>query len=303
MTLPRKMGQLKNGVGRLGAALLSLALMAAMAWAQEGEAHGGGEHGGGHEAKSPLAEHSAIYYSLIGTLVGIGIIVFCSSRIMKLSTREASRGQLLIEQAVASMTHFCKSAIGEGGEKFTAFVGTIFAYVLCSNLCGVLPFYLNQHEKGAPPASLTPAPSANLSMTLALGLIVFIIFNVVGIKANGIGKYLAHFAGPIPALAILMFPIEIVGVLVRPISLAMRLFGNVFGEETVIAVLVGMSAATFIVPLHAPMLAFGVFGSVVQAGVFAILTCSYIALAIGDHGHDEHGHGEHEHGHAAPAAH
>jgi len=303
MTLPQKMGQLKSGVLRVGATVLSMALMAAMAWAQEAEAHSGGEHGGGHEAKSPLAEHDAIYYSLIGTLVGIGIILFCSSRITKLSTREASRGQLLIEQAVASMSHFCKSAIGHGGEKFTAFVGTIFAYVLCSNLCGVLPFYLNQHEKGAPPASLTPAPSANLSMTLALGLIVFILFNVVGIKANGIGKYLAHFAGPIPALAILMFPIEIVGVLVRPISLAMRLFGNVFGEETVIAVLVGMSAATFIIPLHAPMLAFGVFGSVVQAGVFAILTCSYIALAIGDHGHDEHGHGEHEHGHAAPAAH
>lgn len=303
MTLPGSLGQRNKSIGRIGAALLTLVLSAAMAWAQEGEGHGGGHSGGGHEAKSPLAEHNAIYYSLVAVLVGIGIILFCASRISKLSTREPSRGQLLIEQAVASMEHFCRGAIGQGGEKFTAFVGTIFAFVLFSNLCGVLPFYWNQHEAGAMPASMTPAPSANLSMTLALGFIVFLVFNIVGIKANGIGKYLAHFMGPIPALAILMFPIEIIGVLVRPVSLAMRLFGNVFGEETVIAVLVGMSAATFVIPLHAPMLAFGVFGSVVQAGVFAILTCSYIALAIGDHGHDDHGHSEHEHDHAATAAH
>ena len=287
-----------SAIKRVGASLGALALSASLAWAQEHGAEGAA-HGGEHAEKGMLAEHNAIYYSLVGTVVGIGIILFCKSQITKLSLRSPSRGQLLIEQAVASMEHFCRGSIGPGGEKFTAFVGTLFAYVLFCNLCGVLPFYWNQHAAGAIPASLTPAPTANLSMTLALGLIVFVLFNVVGIKANGAKAYFAHFAGPIPALAPIIFIIEMIGVLVRPISLGMRLFGNIFGEETVIAVLVGMAATTFIVPLHAPMLAFGVFGGVVQAGVFAILTCSYIALAIGDHG--DHGHDEH--GHEAAQAH
>jgi F-type H+-transporting ATPase subunit a len=296
---------------RIGASLTTLALTAALAWGQEHGAEAGGEHaaggahaaGGEHAIVNPLAEHQPWYYSLVGLGVAAAILIVFATRSRNLSVRNPSRGQLLAEQAVASMQHFCRGAIGAGGEKFTAFVGTLFAFVLCSNLCGVLPFYLKKgHEEGAPAISFTPAPSANLSMTLALGAIVFVLFNVVGIKANGIKNYLAHFAGPLPALAPLLFPIEIIGVIVRPISLGMRLFGNIFGEETVIAVLVTMSAATFIVPLHAPMLAFGVFGAVVQAGVFSILACSYIALAIGEHDHDHgHGHDEHGHGHESPA--
>lgn len=298
---------------RMGASLTVLALTTAFAWAQEHGAEAGGEHaaGGhaaGHEVPNPLAEHQPWYYSLVGLGVAAAIVAVFAARSRNLSLRNPSRGQLLAEQAVASMQHFCRGAIGAGGEKFTAFVGTLFAFVLCSNLCGVLPFYLKKgHEEGAPAISFTPAPSANLSMTLALGFIVFVIFNVVGIKANGAKSYFGHLMGPIPALAPLLFPIELIGLFVRPISLGMRLFGNIFGEETVIAVLVTMSAATFIIPLHAPMLAFGVFGAVVQAGVFAILACSYIALAIGEHdhdhghGHDEHGHGDHAHQEAAHA--
>ncbi len=301
----RKETRMKIGMRLAG---LWLALQSGLiAFAQDhgeaaAEGHGGG-HGGEHVATSPLKAHAAEYYTIIGFLVGLGIVMFIASKTKNLSARNPNRGQLLMEQAVASMRHFCRGAIGAGGEKFAPLIGTIFAYVLFSNLCGVLPFYIKPpHEPGGEPHSFTPAPTANLSMTLALGFIVFIIFNVVGIKANGIGKYLAHFAGPIPALAPLMFPIEIVGVLVRPISLAMRLFGNVFGEETVIAVLIGMAAATFVIPLQAPMLAFGVFGSIVQAGVFAILSCSYIALAIGDHGHDhEEGHGHEHHGELSAA--
>ncbi len=289
-------GNLRRGVERL-TVLLSTMAFSAVAFAQEhgAEAAGahaeGGKHGGGGNL---LAEHTPWYYSGVAFLVALFVIFFCASRARGLSARKPGRGQLLIEQGVASMRHFCRGAIGPGGEKFAPFVGTIFAFILCANLCGVLPFYVSKnHEEGAAPISLTPAPSANLSLTLALGLIVFVLFNWVGIKANGPKKYFAHFMGPIPLLAPLMLPIELIGVLVRPISLGMRLFGNVFGEETVIAVLIGMAVTTFVVPLHAPMLAFGVFGGVVQAGVFAILTCSYIALAIGDHG-DDHGHGHAE---------
>jgi F-type H+-transporting ATPase subunit a len=261
-------------------------------------------HAVAHEAVSPLAEYSPYWYSGMGFLIALLVLILGKIWIgAQLTKRNPSKGQLLAEQAVASMNHFCEAAIGHGGKKYAPFVGTIFAFILCSNLCGVIPLYWRRtHEGGV--MSFTPAPTANLSMTLALGFIVFVLFNYVGIKANGFGKYMAHFAGPIKAMAPFMFLIEIVGVLVRPISLAMRLFGNVFGEEMVIAILIGLSASIlpwFLpLPLHLPMLLFGVFGSIVQAGVFAILTCSYIALAIGDHGDDHAHHDNHNaaaHGH------
>lgn len=284
--------------------------------AQAGGEHAAPEHGAavegeGHAAAGaahaahvePLGEHYAPWYSGVGFAVALFILVFCKVKMGTLTRRSPSRGQLLIEQAVASITHFTKSAIGPGGEAFAPFIGTVFAFVLCSNLCGVIPMYWwsSKHNPSGPAWSFTPAPTANISMTFALGFIVFILFNMQGIKANGLGGHLKHFAGPMPALAPLIFPIELIGALVRPVSLAMRLFGNVFGEETVIAVLITMAATLTmgVIPFQTPMLAFGVFGSIVQAGVFAILSCSYIALSIGDHGHDhdhDHGHGHEEHG-------
>jgi F-type H+-transporting ATPase subunit a len=262
-------------------------------------AHGSGEHSGAHNI---LKEHPAEYYSYVGLGVATLIVVIFSLLARNLAKRNPSKGQLLLEQGVASMRHFCRSVIGPGGEKYTAFVGTIFTYVLCCNMCGVLPLYWQKGEGMA--GSFTPAPSANLSMTLALGIIVFIYFNYVGIKANGVKNYFGHLFAPIPGLPLILGYImggfigliETFSLCVRPFSLGLRLFGNVFGEETVIAVLIMMGAG-FLFPVQIPLLAFGVFGGLVQAGVFAILTSSYIGLAIGDHAHDEHHHDEnHAHG-------
>ena len=271
----------------------------------QGETHASVGHGGGHSGPvrhDKLGEHVAGWYSGMAFVIALVVIIFSRMRMGKLDVRRPTRGQLLIEQGVASITHFTKASIGHGGERFAPFVGVVFAFVLLSNLCGVLPMYWLPTGEGMTPAwSFTPAPTANISVTFALGLIVFVLFNAEGIRANGVIGHLKHFAGPMPALAPLIFPIELIGALVRPLSLAMRLFGNVFGEETVIAVLISMAAmlTSGLVPFQVPMLAFGVFGSIVQAGVFAILTCSYIALSIGDHGdHGHSGHGEHGAAHA-----
>jgi F-type H+-transporting ATPase subunit a len=259
----------------------------------------GAAHGGEHEAHNILKEHPASYYSFVGLGVATLIVVVFGLLLSRnLTKRNPGKGQLLLEQGVASMRHFCRSVIGPGGEKYTAFVGTIFTYVLCCNMCGVLPLYWQKGEGMA--GSFTPAPSANLSMTLALGIIVFIYFNYVGIKANGVKNYFGHLFAPIPGLPLVLgyFMGGFIGIIetfslcVRPFSLGLRLFGNVFGEETVIAVLIMMGAG-FLLPVQIPLLAFGVFGGLVQAGVFAILTSSYIGLAIGDHAHDEHHHEDH----------
>jgi F-type H+-transporting ATPase subunit a len=263
-----------------------------------GQTHAGVEH---EEAENPVKEYPAGYFSFTGLLAGIILIAICIFATRNLTKKTPSKKQALIEQAVASINHFCRNAIGPGGEKYAPLAGTLFAFILVSNLMGVLPFVVNPRGHGV--ASLTPAPTSNLSVTFALAIIVFIYSVYVGIRTNGLG-FFKHMAGPIPWLAWLIFPIELIGLLVRPLSLSMRLFGNIFGEETVTAVLIAlsMSVAAAIgvpwlpIPLQIPMLMFGVFGSIVQAGVFTILTCSYIALSIGDHG-DEHGHG-HEHGEA-----
>jgi F-type H+-transporting ATPase subunit a len=247
----------------------------------------------------------------MGLLAALIIIVIALVATRGMTKKTPSRKQAFIEQCVASMNHFCRNAIGPGGEKYAPLIGTVFAFILVSNLLGVVPLVINRKGEGL--ASLTPAPTSNLSMTIALALIVFIYSVYLGIKANGFGGYFKHMAGPIWWLAPLIFPIELISVLVRPLSLSVRLFGNIFGEETVTAVLIALSmtVASAIgvpwlpIPLQFPMLMFGVFGSIVQAGVFTILTCSYIALSIGEHGEDHdhgHEHGETAHGHGAPEA-
>jgi F-type H+-transporting ATPase subunit a len=109
----------------------------------------------------------------------------------------------------------------------------------------------------------------------------FIVYNYVGIKDNGLIKYLKHFMGPMPALAIIMVPIEIISHLARILSLAVRLFGNIFGEHTATGIFVSM--VPFVVPW--PMMGLGVFGSLLQTFIFIMLTMAYIQGAVG---HEEH---------------
>lgn len=260
------------------------------------EAHAAAGHGADHGgAHNPLAHHSSWYFSGVAVFIVLVILTLAAITTRAIQKRRITKPQALAEQAVASMTHFCRQAIGPGGERFTPLVGTVFAFVLCSNLMGVLPTVFSKGPDGY--THLFPAPTANLSMTIAIALVVFIMVQAAGIKANGIGGYLKHFAGPIPALAPLMFPLEIIGAIAKPLSLSIRLFGNIFGEETVIAVLVTLAVTSLPIfapiPFQFPMLMFGVFGSLVQAGVFTILTCAYLSLSLGDHEH--HAPGEEHH--------
>ena len=124
-------------------------------------------------------------------------------------------------------------------------------------------------------------PTANLSTTFALSITAFLFYNIVGIKDNGLFKYMAHFAGPLPLLAPLMVPIEVISHLARILSLALRLFGNIFGEHTATAIFFGMFP--FIVPW--PMMGLGIFGAFLQAFIFIMLTMAYIGGVVA---HEEH---------------
>ena len=116
---------------------------------------------------------------------------------------------------------------------------------------------------------------------------MFIWYNFAGIRKHGFIKYLKHFCGPIPWLAPIMFPIEFFGHLARPISLSVRLFGNIFGEESVVVIL--LSLAWLVMPYLiwlGIMLPLSLFTAVVQTFIFIMLTMVYIAGAV------EEGHGE-----------
>ena len=120
------------------------------------------------------------------------------------------------------------------------------------------------------------SPTSKLNVTAGCALTVFIYYHWQGVKAQGLLKYLKHFMGPIPLLAPLMVPIEIISHFSRPLSLSMRLFGNIFAEELLILIMA--SIIPFLLPL--PFMAIAIITAVVQAYVFVLLSCIYIAGAV-----------------------
>ena len=156
----------------------------------------------------------------------------------------------------------------ENGKKFFWISAGLFIYILSSNLLGILPGML--------------PPSGSLHHNFAMSLVVLLLFNGAGIKAQGLVGYLKHMWGPVALLGVLLFFIELLSFLVvRPYSLSLRLTGNMFGDHQVLSIMSGL------VPVVYPMifLGLGIFVSFIQAFVFTLLSTIYIALAVehGDH--------------------
>jgi F-type H+-transporting ATPase subunit a len=168
----------------------------------------------------------------------------------------------IFEVGVESILGLMEGIIGPSARKYFPIVGALFIYIFINNLLGVIPGFL--------------PPTDNINTTLACGLVVFVYFNYVGIKEQGLVHYLKHFGGPVIFLAPLMFVIEFVGIIVRPMSLALRLFGNMTGDHLVLGIF------SDLVPLVVPVLflGLGIFVSFIQAFVFSLLSTIYVALAL-----------------------
>jgi len=147
-----------------------------------------------------------------------------------------------------------------GAEKYFPIVGALFIFIFLSNLIGMIP-------------GLLP-PTDNLNTTFALGLFVFLYYNYVGLRENGLA-YLKHFAGPILWLAPLMLIVEIASHVFRPISLGLRLRGNIMGDHVVLGIF------NDLVPIGIPFIFYGIglFVALVQAFVFCLMTMVYISLS------------------------
>lgn len=225
---------------------------------------------------------------LSGWVVIVALLVMARLGTRTLQLRPASGWQVLWEWAYEGFAGFCRTVIGPGGEKHAPFLGTLFIYILLMNLLGVVPGFLS--------------PTASLTMTLALAVTAVGYVQFVGFRESGL-RYLLHFVGEPWWLFPINIPLHLLGEVSRILSLAIRLFGNIFGEDTVIIQLMVMGAAVYAawhvpIPLHFPMVLFHIFISMVQALVFMMLTAAYIAGAVAHHD------GEHEHeaGHAPERA-
>ncbi len=213
---------------------------------------------------------------LFGNSLVVAAVLVIFALVARSKKEIVPRGlQNFAEQVVESLNGFTVGIIGPGGERYTPLVGTVFLYVLLSNLIGVIP---GMHS-----------PTANISVTLALGVIVFLYVQYEGIRTNGLGNYLKHFMGPMPLLSPLMVPVELISEIVKPFTLAVRLFGNIFGEDVILVVLAGLGLKLLSVPglpLHFPVLFLSILTAVVQAMVFAMLTCIYLSLMAHHEGHE-----------------
>jgi F-type H+-transporting ATPase subunit a len=164
---------------------------------------------------------------------------------------------------------FIEGILGPQGRRYMHVYGTFFLFILVANFIGLVPGF--------------SPPTSDFNVTFALGVTSFLVYNYYGFRVHGTG-YLKHFVGPIWWLAVLMLPLELIDNLVRPLSLGLRLFGNMTGDHVVLSIFTDLTKV--VVPV-----VFYVLGSLVcliQAFVFTILSVIYLSLATAAHDHGEH---------------
>ena len=194
------------------------------------------------------------------------LVLVCRMTLGKMELVPGS-GQNFWETVIGGLMDLCVETLGERGAKMLfPMMATFFLYIITANMIGLIPGFTS--------------PTANLNITLGMTIMVWLTHHYLGFRCHGL-KYYKHFMGPSKGLAPLMFILELVSNFARLISLSMRLFGNIFAKEILLAVLF-MLAGGFFAPL--PILVLGVLVSVIQALVFVLLSLMYCAGSM-EHAH------------------
>lgn len=212
----------------------------------------------GVEVPDPL--HVVPDYLVMVLIVALTLIVLLGLASRRLALVPRGR-QNVAEMIVQLFEGLAVDTIGPQGRKYLPVIGTVGLFVFGCNMIGLVPGFMS--------------PTSKLNVTLGCALVVFFYYHAQGVKAQGL-KYFKHFMGPIPALAPLMIPIEVISHFSRPVSLSMRLFGNIFAEELLIIIMA--SIIPFLLPL--PFMAVAIFTSIIQSFVFVLLSCIYISGAV-----------------------
>ncbi len=229
-------------------------------------------------------ENAIPWYTIMFIIACIITVIVVKLLKGKLSEDDPFPGQLTLEAGYLAIKDMIGSIIGNHGARHFPVVATFGTLILVSNLMGQFPLFMS--------------PTASVNVTYALGVSSFVYYNYVGISENGLFGHIKHFAGPkLPLLmipiTILIFFIEVISNSIRPFTLGVRLFANMFSDEQVFAQITNLAPpfTHFIVPLVLTLL--GVFVAFVQAFVFTLLSMIYIGEVSHapheDHGNEHHG--------------
>jgi F-type H+-transporting ATPase subunit a len=198
----------------------------------------------------------------------------------RLSEDEPGHGQQTLEVSVLAVRSMLEDIVGPHGLQYFPVVMTFAVLIMISNLMGFFPLFIS--------------PTSATSVTFALGLASFLYYNYIGIKENGIFGHLKHFAGPIWWIAPLIFVIELISNLIRPFTLGIRLFANMFSDEKVLDTIAHLAPGKtyWVVPVL--LMPLSLFVAFIQTFVFVLLSQLYISEVShpphdGHHAHEEDG--------------
>jgi F-type H+-transporting ATPase subunit a len=246
--------------------------------------HGAGAHGRERPAWLGFLYR---FQDIVYALIVAGVII----ALVRLGTRRMAlipgRLQNAVEFFIEAFRDFILSILGPAGEPYVPFLGSLFLYIWFMNLIGLVP--------------LMKSPTSTLSTTSALAICVFLYVQWIGLRRLGPVRYFRHLAGD-PQDAIgwgmvpLLLPIHVIGELARPVSLSLRLFGNILGEDVLIGIFAGLGVAVVAflklpvgIPFHLPFILLAMLMSTVQALVFTLLSTVYIMQVL-PHESEEAGH-------------
>ena len=218
-----------------------------------------------------FAAYLITWENLIFSLAIVALIAFFARRASRKAVLIPGRIQNFFEVFVSGIDDFVCGIIGPKGREYVPFIGTLFIYILCMNLAGIIP--------------LIKSPSTSWSTTLALAICVFFYVQYIGFKELGFWGYIDHALGrPRGIIAfsvfipVMMFILHVVSELVRPISLSLRLRSNIWGDDMLLAVFAGYGLKAVPLLLFNTLMAIVV--SLVQALVFCLLTTIYFTLVL-----------------------
>lgn len=225
--------------------------------------------------------------SLLVVLMGMAFVLWLKRR---LSVERPGATQQVVEWLITNplgvgIRDCLEEGVGHGGRKYAAMIGSVTIFILLSNLISVIPGF--------------NSPTATVSVPLACAVVTFSYFNWQGIRHHGLLGYLKHFMGPSPALAALIFPVEIISTTARILSLTVRLWANIFASEMIYVIFLGMlirptsftwdmfpplGVVVGVFPLLIPVAFVGlhIFVAVVQSYVFTILPSVYLGMAVAE---------------------
>lgn len=216
---------------------------------------------------NPAKIPTFVSFALLGS-----IILIVLALVVRGSMALVPRGtQNVVETVVEALLNLATENIGEDwGKFFFPVICTLFMYILICNFMGLIPGFVS--------------PTSNINMTASMAVPVFFATHIYGIKLHQF-SYIKHFVGPLRSfkalpLMVLLFIVEVVGHIARPITLSVRLFGNMIGKHIILFIL------AILAPMFVPIaiLALGVLVSIVQAFVFSLLATLYLAGAV-EHAH------------------